>query len=215
MSTSTYCTWAQDADKSSDKRVREAATASHRRCPGTSNGEGCACACHGHTTPPPTQTDEDRAPMPERRQFTEETKRAICEEYAAAPIGRKTTVLLEYAVRASMVNRWCRQFGIELGPQGGPRDGTGPKPTADDVDHLEPELLEPEGVEGELLEGGGVCISLEDTDVDVLDALAFLNRIDGGAAGFVADLVNDVLEARREDPSVIHLVALRQEINAR
>lgn len=213
MSITTYCAWALEAEASEDgqdQRVIRAAAASHQRCSGISNGGPCACVCHGprpqETSPMPADNEHADLTPKGRREWPEDAKREVLDAYIAAAVGTKVAVLRHYGVSQSMLSRWANQLEVDIrGDRGGARPGSGPAPAQYDGDSVE---LDVEEYSGEL-----VSIALADGDRDILDALAFLARVDGADA-FVADLVNDVIEAHRDSDQVTTLIALRQEHSA-
>jgi len=164
----------------------------------------------------PDDTDDDAFQTFERprRNWPEAKKREVLEAYIAAEVGKKTAVLREHGVSQSMLSRWANQLEYDIrGERGGARPGSGPTPAQPHqpaVGDLVDELLDGEVSDGQEYVG----IALEDGDRDVLDALAFLHGIEGGADGYVAQLVNDVLELRRDDDPVTTLIKLRQEHGA-
>src|SRR5262245_35445811 len=66
-----------------------------------------------------------------RRQWSEADRRAVVEEYEAAPLGTKGEVLARHRVAGSMVQRWRAEFGIESAPRGGARPHSGPNGEAE------------------------------------------------------------------------------------
>jgi len=217
MGKSTFCWWGSQA--------RDAAKAkeSHARCKGLNQGQPCDCPCHGNPTEPPAVADEvvpDTTPAG-RRRWTETQKRLVIEEYLAAPVGHKSAVLRHHKVSSGMVARWANQYEYQLNGRGGARPNSGPArveyipPTAEQVERLEQEILMAdtttidETVDDD--EADIISIELVADDRDVLEALAFLARVDN-AAVYAAQLIGDAIEVNRT--AVADLIRLRHERQA-
>jgi transposase-like protein len=207
MGTSTFCWFANQAMTKAD-----AARDSHRRCPGLH----CDCTCHDpkeptvpeinlaqyeepSTTPRP-HTNGDTART--RRMFTDDEKRRIATEYTEAPNGRD--VLEQYQLSPSVVGNWLKKFGManRRGREAPPEPAAAS--TGDQVAaalHDAAEDVEPDT-------DGVIGIWLEDEDLDVLDAAAFLDETD--RTQLVVGLVNEAIGAYKAEADVKRLVALRR-----